>query len=162
MAADNDTFPVVRRITADEGDPHRSWTAQQVNEDGNRVAFPQPDLTPPTKFHPDELPNPDRALEAGLIPFVVPDIMIDAEYRTQPPTESLPVDDPLRAAFRPEEDEDEVHLNTNVLEAYEAAKRQKKGERAAGRASGEADGGGAPTAGAAGELEPAATSDPTA
>lgn len=112
-----------RLVTADEGDAHRDWTVQ------SGVPFPQADALPPTRFHPEELPNPARAVEAGLIPRVLPDLLVDSAYRTQPPSENLPYDHPLRAEFRAE-DEDSVNLNSNVVSALKSAERQKAGESA--------------------------------
>jgi hypothetical protein len=117
----------IRRLaTSDDGDAHRDWTVQ------SGVPFPRSDDLPPTRFHPDELPNPDRALEAGFIPLVMPEALVDDDYVTQPPSMNLEHDHPLRDKYRVEDDEDGENeggpkLNRNVVREYEAAKAQKAG-----------------------------------
>ena len=91
----SDIEAVVRRVTADELDPHRSWTSQ------SGLPFPQADQAPPTRFHPSELPDPQKAVDAGLLPVAIPAHLIDDTYVTQPPTSNIPVDSPTRGAADP-------------------------------------------------------------
>jgi hypothetical protein len=82
----------VRRTTSDELDPHRDWTVQSGRP------FPQEDRGRTTRFHPSELPDPQKAVDAGLLPQVLPPMLIDDTHITQPPSENVPLDHPLRGA----------------------------------------------------------------
>lgn len=81
---------------ADMDDEHRSWTVQS--------AKPMPkgawDKEPITKFHPSELPNPEVAMAAGLMPLVNRSDLVDADNETMPPSGNYPVDHPKRDVHR--------------------------------------------------------------
>lgn len=80
----------VRRTTADQLDPHRAWTVQ------SGVPFPI-ENGQTTRFHPDELADPQKAVDAGMLPQFMPEGLVSTDHVTQPPTAVIPLDDPTRA-----------------------------------------------------------------
>lgn len=105
----------VRRVTADELDPHRDWTVQSGRP------FPQDDDDRTTRFHPAELPDPQKAVDAGLLPQVLPVTLIDSAHVTQPPSANPALDDPLREANRDNDPGYAASKATSVSTNLEAA-----------------------------------------
>lgn len=108
----------IRRVTSDELDPHRDWTVQSGRP------FPQEAQGRTTRFHPAELPDPQKAVAAGLLPQVLPPQLIDSNHITQPPTENVPLDHPLRGV-NPDPGY-EASQATNVEVGLEAAEAQRR------------------------------------
>lgn len=113
---------VVRRRTADHDDAHRSWTSQSGTQ------FPSDSDKTETRFHPLELPDPARALAAGLLAQRLPDELIDEDWETLPPSANVPVDHPARAKF-PDRQVGLSELQSNLQEAHDevVAQRAPKG-----------------------------------
>jgi hypothetical protein len=109
----------VRRVTSDELDPHRDWTVQSGRP------FPQPDQGRTTRFHPAELPDPQKSVDAGLMPQLLPPNLIDDTHITQPPTENVPLDHPLRKVNDGDPGYD-AWKQTNTTVGLEDAQRQRR------------------------------------
>ena len=106
----------VRRVTADELDPHRDWTVQSGRP------FPQPDQGRTTRFHPAELPDAQKAVDAGIMPPVIPPALVDDTHVTQPPTANPPLDDPLREKNRDDDPGYKASQQTNITAGLDKIK----------------------------------------
>lgn len=81
----------IRRVTADYADPHRDWTVQSGR------TFPNEEQRVVTRFNRSELPDPQKAVDAGHLPMYLPGHLIDDEHVTQGPAGEVAQDDPVRA-----------------------------------------------------------------
>lgn len=113
----------VPRRTADYTDPHVGWTAQSGEP------FPGLGYNPSTKFRPDELPDPDAAVAAGLLPQGIPDVLVEDGYVRQSPLTELAPDHEVRDDGRDEAEERDAATNVPDV-AYERAKAQVEGTSA--------------------------------
>lgn len=109
---------VVRRTTADELDAHRDWTVQSGRP------FPG-DQGRTTHFHPDELPEPQKAVDAGLLPQLYPAGIIDPDHVTQTPFSDVSLDHPSRAKNRGSDPGYAASQATGVAAGLEAAEAQR-------------------------------------
>jgi hypothetical protein len=98
--------------TSDWEDGKRSWTVQSAKP------MPSDDLGPTTFFHPSELPDPDVAIAAGMMPLVNPGHLVKADHITMPPSGNYPVDHPVRDVHRREI----TGPAQGMQEAYDSAK----------------------------------------
>jgi hypothetical protein len=112
-------YGLYRGASADYADPHRSWTNQ--SED----AFPYGEQALTTRFHPDELPDPDVIMQAGLMPISFAAGLVSADHETQPPSANIPLDHRLRAKNRGKTVEDGLHPNPQLEMALSNAKAQR-------------------------------------
>lgn len=124
--------------TADADDLHVAWTAQHLNPERDvpdeERAFPGIGYNPNTHFHPDELPDPDVAVAAGLMPQPVPGILIDEDHVTQSPLTELPLDHDVRAEGKQIAAERDVNIG-NLAGQVAAEKVLGDGEKTAKRSS---------------------------
>ena len=68
-------------LAADATDPDVGWTVQQAGshlDEKDRRAHPAPSTVPDQTVHPDELPDPVAALQAGLLPQNAGVLNVDA------------------------------------------------------------------------------------
>lgn len=110
----------VRRVTADELDPHRAWTVQ------SGTPFPQSDQGRTTRFNPVELPDPQKAVDAGLMPVMIPPFLLDDTHVTQPPSDNPALDHPLRLANQDNDPGYAASQATSVTAGLEAAQAQRE------------------------------------
>lgn len=112
----------VPRRTADYTDAHVGWTAQSGEP------FPGLAYNPNTKFDPSELPDPDAAVAAGLLPQGIPESMVEAGYQRQSPLTELPLDHETRDEGRAAADERDAVDGDQGDVAYDRARAQVDGK----------------------------------
>lgn len=110
----------VRRTTADQLDVHRDWTVQ------SGVPFPRDEVSH-TRFHRLELPDPQKAVDAGLLPQYFPEGLLDDEHVTQPPSANIALDDPTRLKYRDQDPGYAASKATDITVGLDAAKEQVAG-----------------------------------